>query len=63
VARGGLRQGQRLPPYIEAIDLSSEQHDQIRTILQAQRPKVRLAASPAFPDIPAPVEIALPRPT
>ena len=47
--QGGPRQGQRLPPYIEELDLSSEQHDQIRTILQAQRPKVDSALATVLP--------------
>ena len=48
---GGPRQGQRLPPYIEELDLSSEQHDQIRTILQAQRPKVDSALATVLPQL------------
>lgn len=46
---GGPRQGQRLPPYIERLDLSPDQHDQVRTILQAQRPKVDSALAIALP--------------
>jgi Spy/CpxP family protein refolding chaperone len=47
--QGGPPQGQRLPPYIEELDLSSEQHDQVRTILQAQRPKVDSALVTVLP--------------
>jgi Spy/CpxP family protein refolding chaperone len=49
--QGGPRQGQRLPPYIEALDLSSDQHDRIRTILQAQRPKVDSALATVLPQL------------
>jgi hypothetical protein len=34
-----------------------------RRVVAAAATAVRLAASPDFPDIPAPVEIAMPRPT
>ena len=30
----------RLPPWLESMDLSQEQHDKIKSILDAQRPKV-----------------------
>ena len=52
-APNGPRPGQRLPPYIEELDLSPTQHDQIRTILQAQRPKVDSALSSVLPQLQA----------
>jgi hypothetical protein len=50
-AQGGPRPGQRLPPYIEQLDLSADQHEKIRTILQAQRPKVDTVLATVLPQL------------
>lgn len=43
----------RLPPYLERMDLTQEQHAKIKTILDAQRPKVDTVMSMVLPRLQA----------
>ena len=50
-AQGGPRPGQRLPRYIEQLDLTSDQHEKIRAIMQSQRPKVDTVLAAVLPQL------------
>jgi hypothetical protein len=43
----------RLPPYLERMDLTPDQHAKIKTILDAQRPKVDTVMSAVLPRLQA----------